>query len=210
MRKISSWLVAAVLTVLTFTACAQNDASYTEGKHYKRLATPVFAGGKDVQVTEFFWYGCGHCYTFEPLVSRWKKTLPEGVKFIYSPAMWAPVMSLHAKMYYTAQALGKFDDLHGAIFNAMMVEKKRLASEEEIKALFVANGVDAAAFDKTFSSFGVNGQVRQAESRMRGAKVSGTPMLMVNGKYTIDSRAAGGQANMLKIADYLIAKELSR
>ena len=109
--------------------------------------------------------------------------------------------------YYTADVMGVLDTMHNVIFQAMNVDRKRLGSEDEIAELFAANGVDEAEFRKTFNSFGVGSQTRQANSRVRSAKISGTPELLINGKYRINTRAAGSQANMLKIADFLIAKE---
>ena len=89
----------------------------------------------------------------------------------------------------------------------MNVDRRRLASESEIAALFTANGVSEEDFTKAYNSFGVSSQVRQASARAKAAQITGTPEMMVNGKYRISTRKAGGQANMLKIADFLIAKE---
>ena len=101
------------------------------------------------------------------------------------------------------------DTVHGALFNAMHVQRQRLGSEAAVRDVFVANGVKAEDFDKAFDSFGVNSLVRQADARARSAKISGTPSLMVNGKYLISARKAGSQANMLKVAEFLIQKELA-
>ena len=143
------------------------------------------------------------------MITQWKKTLPEDVDFHGSPAMWNAPMELHARAYYTAQVLGVLDTMHTALFRAMNVERKRLASEDEIAAVFIANGVSAEDFDKAFNSFGVDAQVRQASARMRSAKVTGTPALMVNGKYHISTRKSGSQAAMIDTANYLIEKERS-
>ena len=187
-------------------AAAQED--YVEGKDYELITPAVRTADPDkIEVAEFFWYGCGHCYTFEPVLNQWKKALPEDVDFQGSPAIWNAKMEIHARAFYTARLLGVLDTLHPVIFQAMNVDRKRLSSEEEIKELFTANGVAAEDFDKAFNSFGVTSQVRQANSRARAAKITGTPALMVNGKYHISTRQAGSQAGMLKVADYLIAKE---
>ena len=116
-------------------------------------------------------------------------------------------MELHARAYYAAEALGVLDAMNPVLFQAMNVDGKRLSSQAEIAELFAANGVAEADFDKAFNSFGVSSQVRQASARARAAKITGTPALMVNGKYHVSTRKAGSQANMLKIAEYLIEKE---
>jgi len=200
------------LSLLAFVpsyAMAEGSAeTYVEGTHYE-LITPAVrtADSSKIEVSEFFWYGCGHCYTFEPMIQQWKKTLPEDVDFRGSPAIWNAKMELHARAYYTADVLGVMDTMHPVIFQAMNVDRKPLGSEEDIAKLFIANGVSDEDFNKAFSSFGVDSQVRQANSRARAAKITGTPALMVNGKYHISTRKAGSQANMLKVAQYLIEKE---
>ena len=181
---------------------------FEEGTHYEVISPAVrTANPEKIEVAEYFWYGCGHCYTFEPVVTQWKKTLADDVEFRGSPAVWNPKMELHARAFYTAEALGVLGTMHPVIFQAMNVDRKRLGSEEEIAELFTTNGVSAEDFGKAFNSFGVTSQVRQANSRARAAKITGTPSLVVNGKYNISTRQAGSQANMLKIAEYLIEKE---
>jgi thiol:disulfide interchange protein DsbA len=189
------WILALSLAILAPLAVQAEE--YKEGEHYD-LITPAIrtADPGKIEVTEFFWYGCGHCFNFEPLITQWKKGLADDVEFVGSPAVWNQGMELHAKAYYAAQVLGVLDKLHPVLFQAMNVDRKRLASEEEIKALFTANGVSAEDFDAAFNSFGVGSQVRQANSRARAAKITGTPEMMVNGKYRISTRKAGNQANM--------------
>ncbi|MAC32621.1 MAG: disulfide bond formation protein DsbA [Haliea sp.] len=200
-------LIACTLLLLAPLANAQ-DSEWEAGKDYDVISPAIRTADPDkIEVVEFFWYGCGHCYTFEPLVSRWKQDLGDDVVFKGSPAIWNQPMELHAKMYFTAEVLGVKDTLHGVLFQAMNVDGKRLGSESAIRELFVANGVAAEDFDKAFNSFGVNSQVRQANARARAAKITGTPEMMVNGKYRISTRKAGSQENMLKIADFLIQQE---
>jgi thiol:disulfide interchange protein DsbA len=202
------FLIAAFAFALTLPACFAQDAGYIEGTHYDVISPALRGGSADkIEVVEFFAYSCGHCYNFEPLLQQWKKQLPDDVELQASPAVWSAPMEPHARAFYTAQALGVLDSLHGALFSAMHVDRKRLTNEDEIRAVFVANGVDAEAFDKAYTSFGVGSQVRQATARAKGARISGTPEMMIAGKYRVTTRKAGSQANMLKIADYLIEKE---
>jgi len=205
---LKNWILALSLLALAPVAALAED--WQEGEHYDLITPPLRSGNGDkIEVTEFFWYGCGHCYNFEPMITQWKKTLGDDVAFVGSPAVWNKPMELHAKAYFTAEVLGVLDTMHPVLFQAMNVDRKRLQSDKEIKALFTANGVSAEDFDKAYNSFGVGSQVRQANSRARAAKITGTPEMMVNGKYRISTRKAGSQANMLKIADYLIAQERS-
>ena len=187
---------------------ADESKTYEPGKHYDVITPAIRTANPDkIEVVEFFWYGCGHCYNFEPVIGQWKKSLADDVDFKGSPAVWAPQMELHSKMFYAAEVLGVMDKMHLVLFQAMNVDKKRLASESEIAALFVANGVSEADFSKAFNSFGVSSMVRQATSRARAAKISGTPEIMVNGKYRISTRMGFSQTEMLAVASYLIEKE---
>jgi thiol:disulfide interchange protein DsbA len=116
-------------------------------------------------------------------------------------------MELHSKAYFAAQVLGVLDTMHLPLFQAMNVDRKRLASESEIAALFEANGIAEADFVKAYNSFGVSSMVRQASSKAKAAKITGTPEIMVNGKYRVTTRKAGTQAKMLEIVDFLVEKE---
>ena len=194
------------LSLVSFAAIAEE--TYVAGKHYDIISPAIrTAEPSKIEAAEFFWYGCGHCYTFEPMVSQWKKTLDEDVSFRGIPAMWGGAMELHAKAYYAARVLKVEDKMDTAMSQALNVDRKPLRSEKEIAELFVANGVAEEDFYKAYNSFGVGSQVRQANSTARAAKITGTPSMMVNGKYLITTRKAGGNANMLKIANYLIEKE---
>ncbi len=182
--------------------------AYVAGTHYQLLPAPVpTSDPAKIEVTEVFWYGCSHCFTFEPLVNAWSQTLAEDVVYQRSPAIWHPTMELHARAYYTAKAVGNTEALHKAIFEAMNLKKAKLASEDEIAEVFVANGVAREKFTKTFNSFGVNSALKQADARQRGYQIKGTPEIIVNGKYRVAAEMAGGHQGMLKVADYLIGVE---
>jgi protein dithiol oxidoreductase (disulfide-forming) len=209
--------VLILLTGLPLAACAQDNTptsqppAYQAGKDYELLEQPLLHPYKDqVEVIEFFWYGCPHCYHFEPLVQAWKKNLPEKVKFTYSPAPWGEVRELHARAYYTAQALNMLDPMHEVLFRTLVLEHKPLNSEDDIAALFVANGADEKKFREAFNGFSVTTQVRQADARSRGAMVSGTPEMVVAGKYRVSASMSGSQETMLEVARFLIDQELAR
>ena len=204
-------LTAAVVFMSSMGVVAQEQ--YEEGVHYELIEPAIHTGVSDrVVVTEFFSYGCGHCYNFEPLLESFDARLPDGVMLQRTPVIWNnnPGMKLLAKTYYAVEVLDVFEPVHGAVFNAIHRQRKRLSSPEAVKAVFVENGVSDSDFDRAFGSFGIDSMVRQAAARTEGARINGTPSLMVNGKYRIDTRQAGSQANMLKIAAFLADKELAR
>ncbi|MFT5888017.1 MAG: thiol:disulfide interchange protein DsbA [Zhongshania sp.] len=185
------------------------DSLAVDGERYIRIIQPVRTSSPDkIEVTEVFWYGCSHCFDFDPMLEAWAKQLPADVEFRRSPAMWNDLMTVHAKAFYTAEALGVIDSIHGPLFNAINVERSQLRDADAIEKLFLAHSdVSAEKFRKTFDSFGVNSQVKQADARARAYGIAGTPELIVNGKYRVTGRSAGGKAEMLKVAEQLIAKE---
>lgn len=210
------FLIAILGLALPMLACADSKPAtpaYEEGKHYTVLADqPKPPQTGKIEVTEMFWYGCGHCYTFEPLLEEWQKTLADDVALVRSPAMWQQrrnppdAMWTHAKLYYTATALGQLNTLHMAFFEAMHRFNKPLVNSNEIASVVSAQGLDGEAFIKTMDSFAVNAQVTQADARQRAYKVTGTPELVVGGYYHVSATKAGTQAEMLKVTDFLIDK----
>ena len=198
---------ALALSFLISVATTAQDGGYQQGTHYDLLSPPVRTRSKDkIEVVELFWYGCGHCFKFEPLVNQWKAKQGEDVKFLQSPAMWNKPMETHARAFFTAKALGVLPAVHQPLFNALNLERKKLQSAEELAELFAAHGVEKDKFMKAFNSFGVTSQVKQADARARGYKITGTPEIVVDGVYRVSTRTAGGQVEMLQVVDYLINK----
>ncbi|MGI9286410.1 MAG: thiol:disulfide interchange protein DsbA/DsbL [Pseudomonadales bacterium] len=195
---------------LPLIACAEQAAEevYKAGEHYVVLPEPVKTRDpKKVEVVELFWYGCSHCYSFEPVLEKWASKSQDDVDFWRSPAMWRDVMVEHAKAFYAAKTLGILDKMHMPLFEALNVERRKLATERELADFFAEHGVDADKFKKAYNSFSVTSGVRLADSRARSYKITGTPEIVVNGKYRVDAKMAGGQQQMLDITDFLIAKE---
>lgn len=204
-RKYHLLLTVMLMVLAPFSMAAEQ---YVAGTHYEILEQPVRTrDSSKVEVVEVFWYGCGHCYNFEPLLKQWKKKQADDVDVWQSPAMWNSAMSTHARMFFTAKSLGVLDKLHDPLFTLMNVERKRLVDPDDIEDVFADFGVDRKDFRKTFKSFSVNSQVKQADARARSYKITGTPEMIVNGKYRVSGRLAGGQTEMLAVADFLVNKE---
>jgi protein dithiol oxidoreductase (disulfide-forming) len=197
------WLMGSLALVQ-----AQETARYQEGTHYVALPAPAPTEEPDkIEVAELFWYGCGHCYSFEPLIRDWKKTLPEDVHFREVPAMFGGAWNLHGQLFYTLQALDKLDVAHQVVFDAMHKEGKRLGSEEEMISLLEPHGISGDDFRKTWKSFGVRRQIDEAGRLARSYRATGVPTLIVNGKYRIEGGMAGSLEDMLKVAEYLVEQE---
>jgi thiol:disulfide interchange protein DsbA len=202
-------LVALVGLVFSLSACAQDKSSeYVEGQHYVLLEQPVrTADPSKIEVAEVFAYSCPHCFHFEPLLQAWEKKMPDDVYLLQTHAMWNPQMESLMRGYYTSVTLKIKEQAHMAVFNALHMENKNLNTAEQWADFFAVYGVDKAKAISTYNSFGVTSQIKQAEARARGYKVTGTPEMVVNGKYRISSRLTGGHEEMLKVVDFLVEKE---
>jgi len=199
-----------LLASLVFASLAQAQFLYQEGQHYAPLPMPVpTVDASKVEVAEVFAYGCIHCYHFEPLLAEWKKTLPAEVVFVRVPAVFGREdMMAQAQAFYTAEALGVMEKTHPAMFAAIHEQKQQLDTEQSLADLFKSvAGIEPAEFGKIFNSFGIASRAKQSMYRMRDYRVSGTPTVIINGKWVINGRNLSGQAEVLKVADFLIARE---
>lgn len=181
---------------------------YKAGTDYEVLSKPVATqSGDKIEVLEFFWYGCPHCFKFEPTLSAWVKKLPANVKFTRIPAPLNPKWMVHTRVFYALELMGEGDKYHEDIFNAMHVERQRLYTEEKLANFLAGKGVDKKLLLETMNSFGVEMRARKAAQLARSYQLHGVPMLTVNGKYLVTGEKAGSFKNMVDIASYLIRKE---
>ena len=201
-------LVLLVLMPFMLSSYGQIER-YVAGTHYMEIANPVNTGDSSkVEVIEAFWYGCSHCFRFEPLITNWEENKPDDVDFVRFPALWNNLMKIHAQVYYAAEALDAVDALHEHIFNAINVERNMLQNEGQISELFTEHGVSQEDFDRTFNSFSVRTKVNQAEARMQDYGIRSTPNMIVNGKYLITTgENVRTQQEMLDVVDFLVEKE---
>jgi thiol:disulfide interchange protein DsbA len=178
------------------------------------LATPQSTRDPSrIELVEVFWYGCPHCYEFNnKYLHEFEKGLAKDVDFHLIPATF-PGWTVHAQAFFAAQELGVLERLHQPLFDRIIVNPRAFKDPSDFKPIFVENGVSAEDFDKVFKASGmrkisrVEELVKLADQQVKSYRVSGVPALIVNGKYRIGVREAGGMANMLRIANYLIDRE---
>ncbi len=170
------------------------------------IAQPTVDKNK-VEVIEFFWYGCPHCYQVEPLINAWLKTKPKNVVFIRQPAAFSETWAKHAKAYYVAEALNVLDKVHADFFDAIQNKNQKLETEEELVKFFVAHGVKEGAVHETYKSFGVHTKMAQATAMAPRYGITGVPTLIINGKYVTSGSIAGTHENMIAVLNKLIAQE---
>ena len=208
--KLHNIVCSALLALLAVTNSAAQE--FIAGQHYQEVkpAVATSAGEGKVEVLELFWYGCPHCYAFEPQLSEWAKNKPDYVEFVRVPAVFAHNWEIHARAYYAAQQLGVLEKIHQALFDAIHKQGRKVFTEEELTEFFVDQGVEAAAFTKAYNSFDVDTKTRHAIALTREYGITGVPALIVNGKYRSSAQEAGDFTTLLKLVDFLADKEHKR
>jgi thiol:disulfide interchange protein DsbA len=184
-------------------------AAPVEGTNYVRLTppAPVSAPSGKFDVIEFFWYGCPHCYAFEPAVEAWLKRAPADVAFRRVPvALYGDNTVVQQRLYYALEALDLLPSLHRKVFYAIHNDRMRLDKLPDITAFMAKNGVDAAKFGDAFNSFAVQTKTRQATVLSDAYKIDGVPAIGVHGRYYTSGSLTGSNEKMLAVADFLLAR----
>lgn len=202
-------LIFTCLLALSLAVTAEDN--FIEGQHYERISPAVKTAQADgIEVVEVFWYGCPHCFDFEPHINEWVGNKSEDIHFKRMPAIFNKNWVPHARAYYTAEILGVLDQIHPALFKALHVKRQRVMTEESLKQFFIDNGVSKEDFETTYNSFAVDTKTRQAMAATKSYGITGVPALIVNGRYWTSARLTGDFDGMLKAADHLAAKERAR
>jgi len=217
-------LLAAVASTVAASAspasaaAADGPALWQEGVNYTRLvpAQPTAVPAGQVEVLEFFWYACPHCYAIDPLVESWLKTKPSYVSFSRVHVMWNEAHRSLARLYYTLQSMGKLDQMHGEIFKEIHVNGNPLvagdptdaAASERIQTAFVKKfGISEDEFKKAYHSFAVETALQKADELVQRYRIDGVPTFVVNGKYVADVRSADGPERLIALVGDLAAQE---
>ena len=211
----STTLRTLVLVAAAFTASqvggqqAAVTSRFEAGKHYTALPSPqpTSTDAGKVEVAEVFMFSCPACFAFEPHVQAWLERNADYVNFVRIPAAWNPPAPLHARAYYTAEALGKAGELEPAFFDEIHTKRNMLETEAKSAALCAQHGVDEATFKSTFNSFAVNAKLKRAEDLIARYRVESTPTVVVNGKFLTQGRQAGSYDAWFAIIDDLAARE---
>ena len=202
-------LSAAVLGISFFYVGLSSAQSpkIEEGFDYRTLpmAQPVEAKGK-VEVIEFFWYGCPHCYDFEPELSAWVKRQPKDVVFRKVPVAFRDDFMPHSQLFYALEALGKGDAMNEKVMYAMHKENKRLMTENEIADWIASQGIDRNTFLATYRSFAIVSKARAARQMAEAYRIDGVPTVVMQGRYVTSPSIAGTKAKSLAVMDYLEQK----
>ena len=200
--------VAAAVAATTPPAAGVTPGRWVMGRNYNQLvpAQPTDSAAGKVEVVEVFWYGCGHCYHFDPYLENWrKKGQPAFVDFRRVPVMWNDINRQHARLFYVLQALGKLDQLHTAVFREIHANGNMLADQDPARgealqvAFLKSRGIPEADIKRAYRSFPVESNLQRAEILTRRYQVTGVPMVVIAGKYTADVGSAGGEQPLLDL-----------
>ncbi len=199
------WAGGAVLA-------AGSEDDFFAGVDYEVLAHPVPTSAPEgkVEVVEAFWYGCPHCYRFEPYIRKWVEQAPEAAYFVRIPATLNPGWTLHARLFYALKFMGELERLHPLIFKAIHEQGRSLRNQRAIERFLEANGVDIEAFRKAFNSLEVETRIREDRDLVRQYGIHGVPAVIVAGKYRTSGTLAGSYDRMIAIIDHLVAMETQR
>ena len=200
-------LAAGGVAAASMPALAQRKPP-DAGIDYKVLdqAQPVEIQGK-IEVMEFFWYGCPHCYAFEPQLTAWVGKVSGDVAFRRLPAQFNATWAQHAKLFYALESLGEVGRLHKKIFDAIHVEQAQLLQDAEMVAWVARNGVDRDKFAAALGSQAVAARMSTARQSLIAYKIDGVPAMAVNGRFLTAPSITGSHERCLQVVDYLVEQE---
>ena len=184
------------------------QAQPAAGVEYRELSTPLSAdtAGK-IEVIEFFWYGCPHCYHFEPVLGPWVKAMPKDTQLRRIPAIFNDEWAQGARAYYALEAIGEIPRLHKPLFDAVhQGPRLNVANEAALTEWLGKQGVDTKKFAAAYRSFSVEGKVKRAAQLTQAYKIEGVPSMAVNGKYVVITDNIKSFDQMVEVADYLIER----
>ena len=197
-------ITAATLALAT-AANAQGQQP-KEGVDYLTLdkPAPTEAGAGKIEVVEFFWYSCPHCNKFEPQLQAWVKNMPKDVVLRRAPVAFRPDFEPQQRLYFALEAMGKVEELHNKVFNAIHVEKQPLNTPELVASWAEKQGISKAKFTEAYNSFPAATKSRKATLLQDSYKVDGVPALGIAGKYYTSGSVAQTMERALVVTDHLL------
>lgn len=203
--KLMKKFILGGMTVIAL-ACSMQvmAADFVAGKDYTVVQNPgkVEVPGK-IEVREFFWYGCGHCYSLEPYMQTWLKTLPKDVSFIRTPAAMNKTWEQGARGYYVSEALGIRKKAHVVLFEEIHKNNKPIFDQAAQAKFYSRYGVSEQKFNTMFNSFPISAKVAESNKLAQQYQLTGVPAVVVNGKYVVQ----GDAGKVPQVINFLIEKE---
>ena len=187
---------------------ASNLLAQSANKGYEMIDPPLNTRVSDkVEVIEYFWFGCPHCFAFEPSINAWKEQKPDYIEFVREAPPLNPSWEPHSRAFYAAELMGVSEEFFEPMFNAIHVTKRSLRSPKQIVEFAGELGIDEDKFAKTMDSFATDTRMSQAMQMASSSGIRGVPSIVVNGKYITGGSLAGSHENIIKVIDELSAQE---
>lgn len=213
-KKLTIRILSAMAFSLFATAChaegeqtTQKSTNYTSGKEYTQIEKPIPSSTDNkVEVTELFWFGCGHCFALEPYVKKWQENKPENTEFKKVPAIFSDRWEFHAKAFYAMQLLNVLEQTEMPFFNAIHLDKKPMDNIDQLILFLADYGVTKEQIIDAFDSFAVDSNARNAKALSIRSGARGVPSIIVGGKYLTSVAQAGGQEQLFEVVNFLINK----
>lgn len=178
------------------------------GQGYEMIDPPLNTRVSDkVEVVEIFWFGCPHCFSFEPAINAWNENKPDYVEFVREAPPLNPSWEPHSRAFYASELMGVSEQFFEPMFNALHVEKRSLRSPKQIAKFAGELGIDEEKFSKTMDSFATNTRLNQAMQMASGAGLTGVPSVVINGKYLTGGSLAGSHDDVIRVINELAASE---
>lgn len=195
------FFIAAAFSMAGFTA----HADIHPGKEYELLSPPqAVETGKKIEVLEIFSYACPHCFDLEPDINKWAKLLPKDVEFRRLPAIFRESWVPFAKVFYTFEAMGLTEKLHGDFFNAIHAQHVRFDNDNALFDWAEKHGANRKNFADTYTSFAIQSKALRAKQLTKAYGISGVPAVIVDGKYRTSVSNTGSHAGLMSALDQLI------
>ena len=210
MKNVKNMMRSIILFAVMMIIGGTASAAIVEGRDYTVLSNPQPSSGKNIEVLEFFFYGCSHCYNLHPHLEKWKKEKSAGVEMKYVPTIFRSSMEPMARTFYALESIGKLELLNEPLYKAWNVNNMRLFEEEKIADFVVSQGVDRAKFLAAYNSFSMQSSVSRARQMTRSYMIQGTPTLVVAGKYAISGLQPADTVRVLSEVIELARKDKGR
>ena len=198
----------SLILFITLFASFGFAKDYQEGRHYQLIEPLPTRDSEKIEVIEFFWFGCGHCFSLEQLIADWKGDIDEKVDFFRLPVVWNAQTKTHAKLFFATETLNVPEAIEG-IFGAIHFNRKMMLSDKEVVPFFQGYGVEEDQYLAAVNSFGLKNNLRKAELFAFKYGIKGVPAFIVNGKYKVSATRELGTDELLNVVDFLIKKEQS-
>jgi len=205
MKNMIKNLAVAALLLISGTAFSAVEL----GKDYKLLNPPQPVSSKKIEIMEFFFYECSHCFDLHPLLAKWEKDMPKDVELTFVPTMFRDSTEPLARTFYALESMGQIKQLDDVIYQAIHVNRVKLYDLNTIADFVAKNGVDREKFSAAYNSFSVGSKITRAKQMIRSYKIEGTPTLVVNGKYVITGLHPADAMRVLDEVIEMARKEVS-